>query len=152
MRSVVNIKSHTHYGINPVTLSPRTPPTSTHPLGCSVKPTEIDAVAECRRPAREGKLQYRRHDNCSTIVCPHGFPFRPYLGPELLYISTKPTFPLSLSLSTPTSRKTLLPQPHTRLLAVFTAFRTMHTARSVVALLPTKIHPYAETRQSKYYI
>lgn len=27
----------------------------------------------------------RRHDNCSTIVCPHGFPFRPYLGPELLY-------------------------------------------------------------------
>jgi len=45
---------------------------------------------------------HRRHDNCSAIVCPRGFPFRPYLGPELLYIYYfhKANFPATVTADT----------------------------------------------------
>lgn len=66
----------------------------------------------------------RRHDNCSTIVYPHSFPFRPYLGPELLY-SHKANFPVAAI--PPLYHQTVLePLPYTRSFAVFTMFRTMH--------------------------
>lgn len=75
--SVVNIKSYTHIRTSPVSSSVR------------LKPTEINAVAKSvdERKLVGGHGTLRSHDNCLTIVCPHAFPFRPYLGPELFYIT-----------------------------------------------------------------